>query len=68
VWEEDDELRKDDNGVGNAVVFALLVTLVSRQPAVVALPLLCCFCVTSSPSSVTLLLCFFFQAVVLRAR
>jgi hypothetical protein len=39
-WEEDDELRKADYGVGSAVVFVLLVALVSRQPAVVALPLL----------------------------
>jgi len=38
--------------VGSAAVFVLLVALVSRQPAVVALPFLCCFCVTSSP-------CFF---------
>jgi len=46
-WEEDDELRKADYGVGDAAVFVLLVALVSRQPAVVALPLLCRFCVTS---------------------
>jgi len=50
-WEEDDELRKADYGVGSAAVFVLLVALVSRQPAVVALPLLfsvvassLCFC------------------------
>ena len=42
--EEDDELRKADYGVSNAVVFVLLVALVSRQPAVVALPLLLCHC------------------------
>ena len=38
--------------MGSAAVFVLLVALVSRQPTVVALPFLCCFCVTSSP-------CFF---------
>jgi hypothetical protein len=43
-WEEDDELRKADYGVGSAAVFVLLVALVSRQPAVVALPLLFCCC------------------------
>ena len=50
-WEEDDELRKADYGVGSAAVFVLLVAWVSRQPAVVALPLLfsvvassLCFC------------------------
>ena len=38
--------------MGSAAVFVLLVALVSRQTAVVALPFLYCFCVTSSP-------CFF---------
>ena len=68
MWLEDDELRKDGGGMGSAAVFALQVALVSRRLAVVALPLLCRFCVMSSPCSVTLLLCFFFQAAVLRAR
>jgi len=31
-------------------------------------PLLCRFCVMSSPCSITLLLCFFLQAAVIRAR
>jgi len=43
-WEEDDELRKADYGMGSAAVFVLLVALVSWQPAVVALPLLFCRC------------------------
>jgi len=67
-WEEDDELRKADYGVGSATVFVLLVALVSRQPTVVDLSLLCRFCVMSSPCSVPSLLCFFFQAAVLTVR
>jgi hypothetical protein len=39
-WEEDDEMRKADYGMGSAAMFVLQVVLVSRQPAVVALPLL----------------------------
>jgi len=69
-WEEDDELRKADYGVGSAAVFVLLVALVSRQPAVVALTLLFCRCFFSlflspcfSPNnSLSLSLRFFFPA------